>query len=327
MALYPFDQTGLNPANRITGEVHTVNAINGANHAYFVPRNAPYFKESLTIVNADTGDMLEPNVDYEWTHHFSMADDHLARKVYGSVTLLDPNATGRFVIGYQTLGGDFVTAFTQAITDGFAALNDLRNADWTDIVGAPPVFPPTFHTQPVTDINGVMQFLDIMHQIKEAVSDPNNRLVLDDVQDLEAAFIVPLLKATQDISAAIIDRQYGESLPHAVFATSNNETSLGAKPLMQWFDIGEVIIPQTGSYMHQWHLTGRPFNEDNSNVETRILVNNAPIGNSYQNGGVTAFSTGMTITLQARVRGAAVANFWISRDLDPTTLTLLRVGM
>jgi len=326
MSLFPFDQTGLNPANRIVGESHTVSAINGITHAYIVPRNAPYFKESLTVVNAATGDILEPNVDYEWTHHFGEADNHLARKVYGSFTFLNPNTTGRFNISYQTLGGDFVTNFTQAINNGFDALADLRNADWSELSGVPPVFPPTSHTQPVTDILGVQQFIDIMHQIKEGVTDPNNRLTLDDVQDLTPGFIVPFLAGLQSISAAITAQTYAQNLPFHSFAAASTQTSLGAKAENIWFDIAELTVPMTGTYQHDWKTTRRPYDE-NIRMETRFLYNGAAITNSSHNGGFTAMAKNAKVKLQARVIGGSTSNFYLTRDADPTTFSIVRVGM
>jgi hypothetical protein len=258
MSLYPFDQTGLNPANRISNEAHVVSAINGTDHNYIVPENAPFFKESLVVVNTATGQILEPGVDYTFTHKFGEAEAHMARKLYGSFTFLNPNTTGTFRIAYQTLGGDFVTNFTRAIGNGIAALAGLLTVDWTTLSGLPPTFPVTSHTHPVTGVDGVKQFLDIMALIKEGIIDPNQSLHLDDVVDLDKRFITPLMLGLQDIRATIATSQ-NANLPWTSISTASSSTDLGAKINGTWFDLPLTVdVPQT-TQRKLLRATGKTF--------------------------------------------------------------------
>ena len=326
MSLYPFDQTGLNPANRISNEAHVVSAINGVNHNYIVPENAPFFKESLVVVNSATGQILEPGVDYTFTHKFGEAEAHMARKLYGSFTFLNPNTTGTFRIAYQTLGGDFVTSFTRAIGNGIAALAGLLTVDWTTLSGLPPTFPVTSHTHPVTGVDGVKQFLDIMALIKEGIIDPNQSLHLDDVTDLDKRFITPLLLGLQDIRATIATSE-NANLPWASISSASTQTDLGAKTNGTWFDLPLTVdAPVTGTFVPMWHINEFAINEATAYVEVRYLVGTGTVSTSSMKFAPIALSKGTTIKLQARVVGSDVAAFYIGNKGQASTLTLVRIG-
>ena len=326
MSLYPFDQTGLNPANRISNEAHVVSAINGVDHNYIVPENAPFFKESLVVVNTATGQILEPGVDYTFTHKFGEAEAHMARKLYGSFTFLNPNTTGTFRIAYQTLGGDFVTSFTRAIGNGIAALAGLLTVDWTTLSGLPPTFPVTSHTHPVTGVDGVKQFLDIMALIKEGIIDPNQSLHLDDVTDLDKRFITPLLLGLQDIRATIATSE-NANLPWASISSASTQTDLGAKTNGTWFDLPLTVdAPVTGTFVPMWHINEFAINETTAYVEIRYLVGTGTVSTSSMKFAPIALNKGTTIKLQARVVGSDVAAFYIGNKGQASTLTLVRIG-
>lgn len=326
MSLYPFDQTGLNPANRISNEAHVVSAINGVNHNYIVPENAPFFKESLVVVNSATGQILEPGVDYTFTHKFGEAEAHMARKLYGSFTFLNPNTTGTFRIAYQTLGGEFVTSFTRAIGNGIAALAGLLTVDWTTLSGLPPTFPVTSHTHPVTGVDGVKQFLDIMALIKEGIIDPNQSLHLDDVTDLDKRFITPLLLGLQDIRATIATSE-NANLPWASISSASTQTDLGAKTNGTWFDLPLTVdAPVTGTFVPMWHINEFAINETTAYVEVRYLVGTGTVSTSSMKFAPIALNKGTTIKLQARVVGSDVAAFYIGNKGQASTLTLVRIG-
>ena len=326
MSLYPFDQTGLNPANRISNEAHVVSAINGVDHNYIVPENAPFFKESLVVVNSATGQILEPGVDYTFTHKFGEAEAHMARKLYGSFTFLNPNTTGTFRIAYQTLGGDFVTSFTRAIGNGIAALAGLLTVDWTTLSGLPPTFPVTSHTHPVTGVDGVKQFLDIMALIKEGIIDPNQSLHLDDVTDLDKRFITPLLLGLQDIRATIATSE-NANLPWASISSASTQADLGAKTNGIWFDLPLTVdAPVTGTFVPMWHINEFAINETTAYVEVRYLVGTGTVSTSSMKFAPIALNKGTTIKLQARVVGSDVAAFYIGNKGQASTLTLVRIG-
>ena len=326
MSLYPFDQTGLNPANRISNEAHVVSAINGTDHNYIVPENAPFFKESLVVVNTATGQILEPGVDYTFTHKFGAAEAHMARKLYGSFTFLNPNTTGTFRIAYQTLGGDFVTNFTRAIGNGISTLAGLLTVDWTTLSGLPPTFPVTSHTHPVTGVDGVKQFLDIMALIKEGIIDPNQNLHLDDVVDLDKRFITPLMLGLQDIRATIATSQ-NANLPWTSISSASSPTDLGSKINGTWFDLPLTVdVPQTGTYVPMWHINEFAVSEANAYVEVRYMVGTGLVGTSSSKFAPIALLQGVTIKLQDRVVGADAAAFFIGGKGQASTLTLVRVG-
>lgn len=330
MSLFPFDQTGLRIDNKIVDETHTVNEINGTDVNYIIPRNAPYFRESLVVFDTETNKELTPGIDFEYTHHFSDADDALARKVYGGFALIDPNYTGQIKIGYQTLGGEFVTEFSQAIQGGISTLKDLTTVDWEDIAGVQPTFPPTAHTHPVTGVDGVSQFLDIMHKIKEAIADPYKTFRLSDAEDVKEEWINPLLESINSVASAIYRRDWGESLYFESVQTgadANGDFDVGSKIKENWFHVLEVDIQKAGTYLVNWHLPSKPFDETDAILETRVTMNGGTLTESYGNGMPMSFPEGAKVKLEARVTYNNVSEFFVTRHQERSTLSAVRIGM
>ena len=65
---YDLDITGRNPANLIKGERHTITRENRPQQNVIVPAHTPFFRQSLVVVDEDTGITLLEGVDYtcEW---------------------------------------------------------------------------------------------------------------------------------------------------------------------------------------------------------------------------------------------------------------------
>ncbi len=333
--LYDFDETGLHPDNRITNEVHTLAVINSPSKNFIVPKNAPFFAESMVVTDTTSGVTLIRGIDYEITHKFKEAFDTMNRNIYGSITILDVARVGPFTLTYQTLGGDFVTTATQAIANGFDLLSNLTNVLWENIASVPAVFPPVHHDHVINDIDGVKEFLDEMQAIRSALENPYHLLHLDDVQDLGVKFIDPLLLKFDDLSAAFRSRLYTNSLYFEQNSINGSlgEISLGAKSSGVWFDLPlEVTVQQVGTYKVGWSKP-EAF-ADTVNVgglippfktHLRFVVDDGVVTESYANGAMLALAPTMVIKMQARV-SANVANFLVAPEFESFTLTATRVS-
>lgn len=327
MALYQFDQTGRFAANKIINEVQDINSINGINLNYLVPHNAPFFGTSLVVFDEATNRALEEGVDYILTHKFQEAFDNLAMSIYGSITFLDPNRNGRFILSYQTLGGDFVTSVTQAIAHGMGVLNDLINADWTDLAGIPPTFPPTHHTQPLTDLDAVGDVINIMQEIRDVLADPYQSLTLSDVTDLDTEFIQPLLQELSTMSGTLAAKLWTNRLPHELdFFPGNAVVSLGALNPGTWVDTGLAItVQQDGRYDISWSLPDFPVWPLTSRHQSRFVVDDAAITESFSRETIASLPAGVVVKLQVRVIDVLVPNFYVSRIGQGASLKIVRI--
>ncbi|QNI20950.1 putative tail protein [Vibrio phage vB_pir03] len=327
MAIYPFDQTGRAASNRIINEDQEIISVNGVNLNYLVPHNAPFFGHSLRILDLASSQFLEEGTDYILTHKFQEAEDNLALGVYGSVTFLDPNRTGKFRFAYNTLGGDFVTSITQAIDHGYGVLNDLIHVDWTELTGTDITFPPTHHTQPLTDLDAVADVITIMQQIRDALADPFNSLTLSDVQDLDVQFIVPFISGIGDIAGAIRGLTLQKRLPHEYDHFQGNVVvDLGAMNPGIWVDTGLSIgIVEAGSYVVDWSALEQPIFPITSRHCYRFVVNGGAVDESYVRGAIVALPANATVKLQAMVKDAIVPSFKIAEVGQGAHIKAIRI--
>lgn len=328
MAIYPFDQRGVNPANKILNEVQDVNSINGINLNYIVPVNAPFFATTLTVFDETSNKFLVEGVDYVLSHKFQEAEDNLALGVYGSFSFLDPNRTGRFILSYQTLGGDFVTSTTQAIVNGFDTLNNLINVDWTDLVGVPPTFPPTFHTQPLTDLDAVADVIQIMQDIRDVLADPFNSLTLGDVTDLDTQFITPLLNALSSINGTLAAMTLNTSLAHEQhYFPGTTQVNLGALNVNTWTDTGLVVtVPVDGRYEINNAVHHHPLNDHDNQYQVRFVVDDGVVTESYLHDSFVSLPAGSEVKQQVRVTKSLAPPFYIAREGAGSSLTIKRVS-
>ncbi|CAH0447965.1 virion structural protein [Vibrio phage vB_VpaM_sm033] len=328
MAIFPFDQRGVNPNNKILNEVQEVNSINGINLNYIVPVNAPFFATTLTVFDETSNKFLVEGTDYVLSHKFQEAEDNLALGVYGSFAFLDPNRTGRFIINYQTLGGDFVTSTTQAIANGFDTLNSLINIDWTDLVGVPPTFPPTFHTQPLTDLDAVADVIQIMQDIRDVLADPFNSLTLGDVTDLDTAFITPLLNALSNLNGTLAAKTLNMTLAHEQhYFPGNVQVNLGAMNVNDWTDTGlTVTVPVDGRYDIKNHINHAPLDDHDNTHQQRFLVDGGVVTESYLHSCFVSLPAGAVIKQQVRVTKSLAPHFYIAREGGGSSLTIMRVS-
>lgn len=330
MAYYTFDPLGNLPANLIPSESHTITAINGIDHNYIVPRNAPFYAESMVVVRVADGAILKPGIDFEYTHDFVQATTKINRPINGSITFLDPNMNGEFNLTYRTIGGDYVTDTTRAIADGLVAASTVGVVIWDDIVGLPATFPPTPHTHPVTDIESVQQIIDALQAMVAAVSANNRDIHLSDVIDLDIEYIDPLMDRLDAIANAIITTGFNDNLYYEQITPGLNLVDLGAQVDGEWFDTPLQLTPapgQTGSFELSWDLKIETnVAKTEYEVEHRFVINGSPVPRSNLNGAILGLSDAHSVKLQARIIGASVTECKVSDTNFSSQLTIKRLG-
>lgn len=327
MALYPFDFTGVSPANLITGEEHTVTSVNGIDHNYFVADNAPFFNTSLVVVRKETGDILVEGTDYYITHQFVEGVAELGVEVAASVTLIDKSITGTFVLRYQTLGGQYVTAITQAINDGIDALAALQAVHWDDIVAIPSTFPPTPHTQPLESVEGVKEIINDMKRIVNAINSRENAIHLEDVIDLDTAYVQPMLTALTAIATSVAASNASVELTTLSTSPGNTEIDIGPMTADTWTNLPlSLIIDEPGTYLTSWNVELRDPAGNLLKIDTRVTVDSAVIPKSYSNGLPIGYNSGKEVIVQARIVGSSAPSVMLSSDAHSSTFTLVRLS-
>lgn len=169
--LYPFDPTGSNPLNLITDELHALSPVTWKDYFTVVPLAAPYFGDSLEIINEDTSAPLVEGVDYIKTHKFISASNALNKDLYGTFSFFNKSYAGNLRIRYQTIGGDWVIN-SEKITEQLAnILSNPRETIWEQITNLPFQFPILDHEQPIDDLVGLSGVKNEIDTVEQTLSD------------------------------------------------------------------------------------------------------------------------------------------------------------
>lgn len=323
MTTYVFDASGALPANLISNEEHVISTINGTEHNYIVPTQAPFFDTSLVVVDVTTGDILIENIDYHIGYRFQEAIDEVALPISGAIVFEDVNRTGTYALRYQTLGGDFVNNMTQNIPDGLETLANMQNTLWDAIADIPATFPATPHNHSVTDIDAVNEILDELILMRQAIEDPFKDLHMRDIIDLKSEYVTPLLAGLNDIAAAIVANAATSSTYFEQSTPGNVDTALGALAAGMWTDTPLVLqVSKNGSYEIKHDVEVRLVGASGDYyLEKRYVVNDLAINRSYSNGGVIGLTATDVVTMQVRLVGSSATSANLA---GPTFSSVLR---
>lgn len=165
---YPHDPTGNATSNRVSNELHTVQA-SGSNY-YIIPRAAPFFAKNSEVLNAATNAPFKENVDYVFGHIFPEAIGNNGKPVYGSIVFTNKAIAGLVKLNYNTLGGDWghsEAAITNEITN--LLLNPITRS-WGQVEGFPFSYPPIDHDQSLDSLVGSADILAALAEMADALT-------------------------------------------------------------------------------------------------------------------------------------------------------------
>ena len=183
---YQRDPTGVDPANRVENELHTlpttVKLIDPA-YGYF-------YADSVEIFSLNTQTSI-PSDQYTFTEYFEKESFETGKKIYGSILLLDDTLTGDILLTYQALGG-INSKSTQNVLDVYYdRLQELEVVDYSALEDKPTKFKPTTrHYHPSTIIYDIGKAAKQLDGIKEALlvgSLPSVKAVMDYIDKIIAS--------------------------------------------------------------------------------------------------------------------------------------------
>lgn len=168
---YPLDQSGVNPANLVTNELHSVNEAHFKDYFFIVPNAAPIyaenFKATVTIGNVTTP--LNEDVDFSFALPYVTGTRVTGKPMYGAITLHNLNLNGIINIQYQTLGGDQVADRLQVLTLLADKAYNPRTTIWDILTGVPNSLPPSPHYQDYDQFYGQEELVNALGQIRDAI--------------------------------------------------------------------------------------------------------------------------------------------------------------
>jgi len=169
---YALDTTGINPANLITDELHTVTAVNDRTYHFIVPTFAPFFANTLRLAKVDGQNLipLVEGVDWHPSLQFHGASIVTAKPVYGAISFTDLQFAGTVQIEqYQTLGGEYtldLPTMNQVIGD---IVYNPRGLSWEQVTNLQKMFPPIDHPWDFNNLAGTEELIDAIGRIEAAI--------------------------------------------------------------------------------------------------------------------------------------------------------------
>lgn len=251
---YLYDPTGTIPANRIVGERKTVTVSNGVNGFLIKPNAAPFFGDSMSIVDSD-GNPLYENVHYYLSHPWKIGSDRVGKDLYGSISLIEGYPVDTYTLIYRTIGAEYVNNSEEVIEDALiASATDYLTVDWST---APTYFPAAPHGHELDPTFQMIEFYHALWAIAAAIRSNDGQIHIDDVIDSNIFWIngtlnpsLELVKTTAENNnavAGLLTMLLNNQKPF----TKNSNIAAGMKNITVnlgggfMLKTGRVIIPNT----------------------------------------------------------------------------------
>lgn len=188
---YKIDPTGLNPDNRVIGEIHN---LSSRDIRAVAPIYGAYYADSLRVYDNSTDRLLTRTIDYQCVELLQDASLKYGKEICLVILILNKSVSNQVRIDYQVLGGGFQNQADGLITIYDNVMKDNRPVDWENVLNKPPEFPPSLHQHLINDVVG---FQSLIHSIERV----RNAIVLSDVPAFEAVidYVKDEVKKINDI--------------------------------------------------------------------------------------------------------------------------------
>lgn len=197
---YPLDPTGINPDNRVNGEVHTLNT---RPIRAIAPTFSPFYTELLDVFDDTTNTLLVRGQQYQVVELLQEATAKFGKEICALILILDPNVSNVVRISYQVLGGLYQNSAAAIINMWETYILDNRAVDWVNVLNKPLQYPPTLHNHLLQDIWGFEPVVVALERIRNAIA-------LSDVPAFEA-----LIAWVKEKTAIVSEQEIIDAVPSA----------------------------------------------------------------------------------------------------------------
>lgn len=173
---YPLDPTGVNPDNRVNGEIHT---LSSKPIRAVAPTFGPFFTEGLEVYDDTSNALLIRNQDYKVVELLQEATVKFGKEICELILITNTSVSNVVRISYQVLGDKYQNNASAVINMYETFLLDNRPVDWLNVLNKPLQFPPSLHNHLLQDIYGFEPIVVALERIRNAI-------ILSDVPAFEA---------------------------------------------------------------------------------------------------------------------------------------------
>jgi hypothetical protein len=195
---YPLDLSGSLVSNLVKDENVTLPV---RKTRVFQPLSAPYFKDSIKIVDTTNGRQL---TNSQWKPFNLIGSATLqtgiGAEVYAFVVITDQSVSGSLKITYQTVGGDYITGYESLLNLINSQTTDDRPIAYGNILELPEGFDTNNHLHDLNNTYGWEHVINSLETLKRVI------LLGDDLKkDQVLKYIDTQLAASNAVVAAQVD--------------------------------------------------------------------------------------------------------------------------
>lgn len=224
---YPVDYTGTAQTNLIENEVVVLTTNNVR---VFIPDSAPYFTDSIQLVDTTTGLTLNST---QWKPYYvvqaATALTPVGKTVCIAVAITDQAVSNNLSITYQTVGGDYVTGYESILPLLQTLTADTRPVTFPNVIDSPTAYLPTQHLENINDTMGWEYVINIIDQLKMTV-------LLGDSVKKDA--VLNYIEQSLSASDAIVNAQLS---PTSTFGLHVNDTNNPHGVTKTQINLGNVL--------------------------------------------------------------------------------------
>jgi len=325
---YNFDPVGDNIDNFVSNEEKTISSINGTAVNYFFLDAAPFYADSVVVVDKATGNALDPKTDFTFGHEYVYGSAQIGKSIWGSVVLTDPNRSGTYSISYRTVGGEFVNDANLLLVDGLGILSDLQNIKWEEVANIPSEFPPTPHNHPASGLDGLSEVLGKLTEISNLLESSTTQIQFADVVDLDINFVNPLIANLSSIASKIEAIAVGNSHYYKEYSTIGAYKEIATPVLGNWnptdvridIDVDGTFLLMVSEYLIP------TWTSSEGKLQYRWTLNGQPLQVSYSRTAIVAAKAGQYLRLEVRTTVANADKIVYSDSFQSSSITALRVA-
>jgi Phage tail repeat like len=173
---YPLDATGLNPDNRVVGEIKT---LANTQVKAVVPTYGPIYADGLVVVDNLTNIPLVKGIDYSCVQLLQEATLRFGKEIFEVILIKKPDVSSTVRINYQVLGGLFQNNAAGIESLYQAVMNNNTPISWENVLNKPYEYTPTLHNHMLQDVVGFEPLVVALERVRNAIT-------LTDVASFEA---------------------------------------------------------------------------------------------------------------------------------------------
>lgn len=169
---YPLDVTGLDPANLIPDELHTLTEVNNTSYRLLIPEFSPFYLDNFELKHTDDQGnvtILNEGVDFMFVLPYLAGSRSIGKMLYGGVSINTIFINGNLSMTYQTLGGDWIADRDHVLQVLAEFIYNPRITAWDTVTDKTDLFPPINHDQSLDYVFGHEELINAINETAASI--------------------------------------------------------------------------------------------------------------------------------------------------------------